>query len=42
MTTRKGGKKFPMFDLVLTLEWEGKMNGTEETVSLAICLYQLS
>jgi hypothetical protein len=41
MTTRKGGKKFPVYDLVLTLEWEGRMTGTEATVRLVShCLWQ--
>ncbi len=39
LTTRKGGKKFPMYDLVLTLEWEGLLAGSDAMVRTQVgCL----
>eukprot|EP00798_Chlamydomonas_sp_ICE-L_P031047 gene31047-7140_t len=34
LTTRKGGKKFPIYDLVLTLAWEGQVTGSDATDEL--------
>lgn len=33
LTTRKGGKKFPIYDLVLTLAWEAQLPGNEAKIT---------